>query len=296
MIEQVCKDISISRQCDLLSIPRSCYYYKPIPENDYNLELMKEIDKIYLDAPFKGSRLMTASLKKLGYKVNRKKVSRLMKLIGIEAMYPKPKNRTREQVCEKFPYLLKNIEISSHNHAWATDITYIPVENGYLYLVAFLDLYSRFILSWELSNSLDSSFCLQALEKAFIHGKPLILNSDQGAQFTSNNYISTLLKEGITISMSGKGRCWDNIFCERFWRSLKYEEVYLKQYSNSKEAYEGLNNYIKLYNYTRPHSSLNYKTPWEVYNDSEKIILIGGQPPNPRTNNQRPKVHSQGLG
>lgn len=226
---------------------------------------MAEIDKQYLNTPAYGSREITAVLNRKGHKVNRKRISRLMKLMGIEAMYPKPKRQAWEQKYGKFPYLLNNIEISSQNHVWGTDITYIPVDNGYVYLVAFIDIYSRFVLSWQLSNSLESKFCVDAMEKAFKHGKPLIMNSDQGVQFTSHEYISILKAQGIEISMSGKGRCWDNIFVERFWRSLKYEEVYLKQYSNSEEAYEGIANYIELYNKQRPHSSLNYRTPSEVY-------------------------------
>jgi putative transposase len=249
----------------LLGVPRASYYYKPIPETKYNLLLMSEIDKQYLSTPSYGSRLMTAVLRRKGYQINRKRVSRLMREMGLEAMYPKPKRQAWEQRYGKFPYLLKNIDISYQNHVWGTDITYIPVENGYVYLVAFVDLYSRFVLSWELSNSLESKFCVEAMKNAFKHGKPLIINSDQGVQFTSHEYISILKNEEIAISMSGKGRCWDNIFVERFWRTIKYEEIYLKQYTGMEEAYEGIDKYIKLYNSERPHSSLNNKTPSEVY-------------------------------
>jgi putative transposase len=240
---------------------------------------MKEIDKQYLESPSYGSRQMTAHLKRLGYNVNRKRVSRLMKIMGIEAMYPKPKIKTWEQRYGKFPYLLKELNISPQNHVWATDITYVPIIGGYLYLVAFLDLYSRFVLSWQLSNSLETDFCINALEKAFAHGYPKILNSDQGVQFTSYDYVDLVKSKGIEISMSGKGRCWDNIFVERFWRSLKYEEVYLKQYSCTEEAYEEIGNYIEHYNNKRPHSSLDYCTPKEIY--SEKIIIAGGSAPRP---------------
>lgn len=265
MIDSTYEELSITRQCDLLSVPRSCYYYEPITETAFNLLLMEEIDKQYLDTPSYGSRLMTAHLCKKGYLVNRKRISRLMKVMGIEAMYPKPKRTSWEKRNEKYPYLLKNLNISSQNHVWGADITYIPVDSGYLYLVAFIDLYSRFVLSWQLSNSLESSFCLEALQRAFNHGKPLIMNTDQGSQFTCHDYISILKSQGIEISMSGKGRCWDNIFVERFWRSLKYEEVYLKQYEDSQDAYEGIESYIELYNNKRPHSALNYKTPREAY-------------------------------
>jgi putative transposase len=265
MIESTHQALSINAQCDLLGVSRSTYYYKPIPESKYNLMLMREIDKLYLDNPAYGSRLMTASLLLKGFHVNRKRVSRLMKIMGIEAIYPKPKIRTTQPGYIKFPYLLTDLKISAQNQVWGTDITYIPVDGGYLYLVAYLDLYSRFVLSWQLSNSLDSSFCLEALEMAFKYGQPEIINSDQGVQYTSHAYIDLVRNKGTQISMSGKGRCWDNIFVERFWRSLKYEEVYLKQYNNSIEAQENITNYIEVYNRQRPHSSLNYKTPREIY-------------------------------
>lgn len=265
MIETAHEQLPISRQCDLLNVSRSCYYYKPALETKYNLSLMLEIDKQYLNTPSFGSRMMTAHLRRNGFQVNRKRISRLMKIMGLEAMYPKPKRYAWEQRYGKFPYLLKNIDIRVQNHVWATDITYIPVDTGYLYLVAIIDLYSRFVLSWQLSNSLESSFCIEALEQAFCHGNPLIVNSDQGVQFTSHEYVNLLRRKGIEISMSGKGRCWDNIFVERFWRSLKYEEVYLNHYDSSEEAYESIGSYIQLYNNKRPHSSLNYRTPWEVY-------------------------------
>lgn len=257
--------MSINRQCDLLGVPRSCYYYEPARETEYNLLLMQEIDKLYLESPSYGSRSMAICLQKKGYFINRKRASRLMKLMGLEAMYPKPKTTLREKNHEKFPYLLKDINFQSPNHVWGTDITYIPLNNGFIYLVAYLDLYSRFVLSWKISNSLESTFCIEALEESLTYGKPLILNSDQGVQYTSNSHVSILKQNEIKISMSGKGRCWDNIFVERFWRSLKYEEVYLNQYSNSKEAYDGIKKYIEFYNNRRPHSSLNYFTPAEIY-------------------------------
>lgn len=265
MIESSHSELSIIRQCDLFGVPRSTFYYKPIQENGYNLLLMQEMDKIYLDHPSYGSRLMTASLIRKGFQVNRKRVSRLMKLMGIEAMYPKPKIRTTLPGYTKFPYLLADLEIKAQNQVWGTDITYIPVNGGYLYLVAFLDLYSRFVLSWCLSDSLESQFCLDALGMALKHGLPEIVNSDQGVQYTSHAYIDLVQSKGARISMSGKGKCWDNIFVERFWRSLKYEEVFLKQYADSKEAHESIGNYIEIYNKQRPHSSLNYCTPIETY-------------------------------
>ncbi len=270
MIDITYKELSISRQCDLLEVPRSSFYYKSINETEYNLFLMDEIDKQYLETPFYGSRLMTAHLIRNGNVVNRKRINRLMKIMGLEPMYPKPKRRAWEEKYGKFPYLLKDIAIQSRNHVWGTDITYIPVNNGYLYLVAFIDLYSRFVLSWQLSNSLENTFCIEALEKALKCGMPLILNSDQGVQYTSRDYVTLLQAKEIKISMSGKGRCWDNIFVERFWLSLKYEEVYLKQYDSSEDAFEGISNYIDLYNNRRPHSALNYRTPYDVHHQMKK--------------------------
>lgn len=265
MIEKEHCDLSIIRQCDLLDVSRSTYYYEPIQENEYNLKIMREIDVIYLDNPSFGSRLMTACLTQKGFTVNRKRVLRLMKLMGIEALYPKPKVRTTVPGYTRFPYLLSDIKICSKNQVWGTDITYIPLNGGYLYLVAFVDLYSRYVLSWKLSNSLESSFCIEALEIAFQHGLPEIINSDQGVQYTSHQYIDLVKNKGSQLSMSGKGKCWDNIFVERFWRTLKYEEVYLKQYSNLTEAQENIDSYIEKYNKQRPHSALDYKTPIEIY-------------------------------
>lgn len=227
--------------------------------------LMKEIDMLYLEHPFYGSRLMTAALKMKGLEVNRKRVLRLMKLMCIEALYPKPKIRTTLPGYIKFPYLLDSIQIETVNQVWGTDITYIPVEGGFLYLVAFLDLHSRYVISWKISNSLESAFCLEALEMALEQGVPGIVNSDQGVQYTSHAYTDLLKSKEVRISMSGKGKCWDNIFVERFWRSLKYEEVYLKKYENHSDAIKNIGGYIHNYNNKRPHSALNYKTPHQVY-------------------------------
>lgn len=265
MIESTCQALSVSRQCNLLNVPRSSFYYDPIPDNELNLLLMKEIDMQYLETPFYGSRLMTAHLNRMGFTVNRKRITRLMETLNLRAIYPKPKPKTTIPGYEKFPYLLTGIEIKDKNKVWATDITYIPLNGGYLYLVAFLDLYSRFILSWNLSNSLETTFCLEAFKSALKYGSPEIVNSDQGVQYTSHSYIDLIKRCGARISMSGKGRCWDNIFVERFWRSLKYEEVYINQYENYKEAYNSIEKYIDLFNNRRPHSALNYQTPMEVY-------------------------------
>lgn len=265
MIERDHESLSISRQCELLSVPRSMYYYEPIQETEYNLMLMRELDMLYLDNPAFGSRQMTACLKRKGFEVNRKRISRLMKTMGIEALYPKPRVRTTIPGYIKFPYLLTGVKICSENQVWCTDITYIPVNGGFFYLVVFLDLYSRYVLSWKLSNSLESGFCIEALELAFQHGLPEIINSDQGVQYTSHAYLDLVTEKGAKVSMSGKGKCWDNIFAERLWRTLKYEEVYLKEYDNYCEASINISNYIEFYNKQRPHSALKYKTPLEVY-------------------------------
>lgn len=264
MIE-ISNDLTINRQCDLLGVPRSSYYYSPIPESKENLLLMREIDLLYLEHPSYGSRLMAACLNRKGFGVNRKRISRLMKIMGIETIYPKPKIKTSQPGTLKFPYLLKDYNITGPNQAWGTDITYISMENGFMYLVVFLDLYSRYVLSWSLSNSLESGFCIEALNKALEGGKALIYNSDQGVQYTSYDYVNLIKSIGGQISMSGKGRCWDNIFVERFWRSIKYEEILLNQYNNFENAFNNIEKYIVHFNNERPHSALNYKTPKEVH-------------------------------
>lgn len=265
MIESGHERLSIASQCNLLGVPRSTYYHQAIPESDFNLLLMREIDILYLDTPSYGSRLMTAALKNAGYKVNRKRIARLMKEMCIEAIYPKPKIRTTHPGGRRFPYLLKELEIDTIDKVWGTDITYIPVNGGYAYLVAFIDLHSRYVLSWKFSNSLESDFCIEALEAALKIGSPKIINSDQGVQYGSHAYVDMVQGSGALISMSGRGKCWDNIFVERFWRTLKYEEVFLKQYENLAEAQESIESFIQKYNKIRPHSSLNYTPPATVY-------------------------------
>lgn len=250
----------------MLDLPRSSYYYKPIQESEQNLRLMRIIDELYLETPFYGSRQMTEQLKSMGESVNRKRIQRLMRIMGLEAMFPGPKTSIANKDDYKYPYLLKNLNIREPNEVWGTDITYIPIETGYIYLVAILDLYSRFVISWELSNTLESEFCVHAIENGLKLGKrPRIINSDQGSQYTSKAYTETLKKQGIEISMSGKGRCWDNIFVERLWRSFKHEEVYIKNYSTCKEAKDGAEWYFNFYNQKRLHSSLGYKTPQTVH-------------------------------
>ncbi len=224
------------------------------------------IDEQYLKAPFYGSRLMTEELKIKGEVVNRKRIQRLMRIMGLEAMFPRPKTSRGNKEHYKYPYLLKNLSIVTPNQVWATDITYIPTAVGYLYLVAILDWFSRYVISWAISDSLESDFCIHALKRALEIGKkPQIMNSDQGCQYTSKAYTELLKQNDIKISMSGKGKCWDNILVERLWRSLKHEEVYLKNYSTGKEAKEGTDWYLNFYNNERLHSKLAYKTPKMIY-------------------------------
>lgn len=256
---------SIKEQCELLGLARSSYYYKPCEETPLNLELMKILDKQYLENPYYGRPKYTEALRKKGYSVNHKRVGRLMKRLNIVARVPGPHTSRGNHQHEKYPYLLKGMDVKRANQVWVTDITWIPTEEGSLYLVAVLDLFSRFVLSWRLSNSLDACFCIEALEEALKIGKPEIFNTDQGSQFTANSFIKVLKDNQIQISMDGKGRYADNIFAERFWRSLKYEEVYPREYESGEEAYDGIDSYITFYNERRIHQSLSYNTPAEVY-------------------------------
>ena len=266
MIEMENPNISISRQCELLALNRSSLYYKKKEKiSSYDLHLMRLIDEQYTKTPFYGSRRMTAYLKRLGYSVNRKRVQRLMRIMGIHAIYPKPRLSKKAKQNQIYPYLLKGLKIKGSNQVWASDITYIRMKKGWLYLIAIMDWYSRYVLSWELSTTLEVDFCINALNKALTVGKPKIFNSDQGVQYTSEKFIQILRENDIEISMDSRGRVFDNIFTERLWRSLKYEEVYIKDYSDVREAKEGIESYFKFYNNERPHQSLGYKTPYEVY-------------------------------
>lgn len=256
--------ISISRQAELLGISRSSIYYRPRIDI-YNLFLMKLIDEQYTKAPFYGSRKMTKYLRKMGHKVNRKRIRRLMQEMGLEAIYPK-RNLSKANLEHRvYPYLLRGLIINRPNQVWGADITYIRLSYGFVYLMAIMDWFSRFVVSWELSTTLDVSFCLKALDKAFIKARPEIFNTDQGAQFTSNLFINKLRDNNIQISMDGRGRVFDNIFTERLWRSLKYEEVYLKDYQTVLDSKLGIGKYLEFYNYERLHQTLNYKTPDEIY-------------------------------
>lgn len=255
----------MKKQCELLSLSRSTYYYEPVPETELNLQLMRLIDEMYTESPFYGSRKIIEELEKRGYFVNRKRIQRLMRLMGLEVMYPKPNLSKPDLQHRKYPYLLRDKKIEAVNHVWSTDITYIPMKNGYLYLTVILDWFSRYVLTWRLSNNLEAGFCIEALKEALGKGRPEIFNTDQGVQFTSTNFIEVLEEKQIQISMDGKGRAFDNIFIERLWRTVKYEEVYCKAYESYDEASTNLATYFKFYNNKRLHQSLGYKTPQEIF-------------------------------
>ena len=254
------------RQCELLGLNRSGVYYQPAGESEENLELMNALDRLYTEYPFYGSRRMAVVLSSQFQKpINRKRVQRLMRKMGLEAIYPKPKTTLSQDEHEVYPYLLRNFSVERPNQVWSTDITYIPMERGFLYLVAVIDWYSRYVLSWQLSNNLDRWFCLEALERALAKGPPEIFNTDQGCQFTSRDFTGKLKDVGVKISMDGKGRALDNVFVERLWRSLKYEEVYLKSYGTVREAELSIGKYWEFYNTARPHQALSYQTPLAIH-------------------------------
>jgi putative transposase len=257
--------ISVSRQCELLGLARSSYYYHPEKDERYNHVLMNLMDEQFTRTPYYGVPKMTAWLRRIGYGVNPKRIRRLMRIMGLEAIYPK---RNLSKSCPehpKYPYLLRGIEICHPDQVWCSDITYIRLHGGFVYLVAIMDWFSRYVLSWELSISLDTAFCVQALEKALQRARPEIFNMDQGVQFTSTDFISRLENAHIQISMDGRGRVYDNIFVERLWRTVKYEEVYLHDYRSVSEARCRLAEYFHLYNTERIHEALGYRTPYEVY-------------------------------
>ena len=257
--------IAVGRQCDLLGLARSSYYYDSQRDDSYNLWLMNLIDEQFTKTPFYGVERMTAWLKRQGEEVNRKRVRRLMRLMGLEAVYPKPRLSLCNQDHKKYPYLLRNLAIDHPDHVWCADITYIRMLHGFVYLMAIMDWYSRFVVAWEISTALDTSFCLSAVKQALELSKPQIFNTDQGCQFTSLEFTGRLDKEDIRISMDGRGRVFDNIFVERLWRSVKYEEVYLHQYQTVSDARNGIAKYLLFYNMERLHQSLGYRTPYEIY-------------------------------
>jgi putative transposase len=257
--------ISISRQCALVDLSRSSFYYRSLGEDEYNLYLMRLLDEQFTRTPFYGARKMQAWLRMQGHEVNRKRVSRLMRRMGLEAIYPKPRLSRPGPDHKIYPYLLKGITVKRPDHIWCADITYIRLAHGFVYLVVILDWASRYILSWELSITLEKAFCLEALGQALRVSKPEIFNTDQGSQFTSAEFTAILEGEGIKVSMDGRGRLYDNIFVERLWRTVKYEEVYLHEYRTIPEAREHLAAYFRFYNRERPHEALSYRTPQEIY-------------------------------
>jgi putative transposase len=268
MIDREHPRLSQVRQCALLGISRSSLYYQPTAASAQDLELMALLDRQYLKTPFYGSRRMTVWLRTQGHQVNRKRVRRLMQLMGLEAIYRHPNTSKPAPGHKIYPYLLRGLEINWVNQVWATDITYIPMARGFLYLVAIMDWHSRYVLAWRLSNTLEvDPDRVGALEEALSKGKPEIFNTDQGSQFTSEAFTGRLLEEGVQVSMDGKGRFMDNIFVERLWRSVKYEEVYLKAYQNGSEARRGIGAYLALYNQERPHQALGYRTPRQVFQE-----------------------------
>lgn len=264
-VEPEHQKISVVRQCQLLGINRSMIYYRGRAENVEDVELMRLLDAQYTETPFYGYRRMTVYLQNLGYQINHKRVIRLMRKLGLEAIYPKPNLSKPDKEHLKFPYLLRGVKIEHSNKVWATDITYIRLKGGFIYLLAIMDWHSRFVIDFEVSNSLESTVFVETLKRALEKGEPEIFNSDQGSQFTAIEWLKVLSEKEVQISMDGRGRCFDNIFVERLWRTVKQEEVYLKEYENVWEAEESLRKYFDFYNYRRPHQSLGYQTPFEIY-------------------------------
>ena len=273
MIEQP-NPLSLTRQCQLLGLSRAALYYRPIEVSGYELELMALIDRQYLRTPFYGSRRMTAWLQTQGHMVNRKRVQRLMGLMGLEAIYQRPHTSRPAPGHRIYPYLLRGLVIERVNQVWAADITYIPMARGFLYLVAVMDWVSRYVLAWRLSNTLDASFCVEALEEALNQGRPEIFNTDQGSQFTNDDFTGVLCAHEVAISMDGRGRFSDNIFVERLWRSLKYEEVYLKAYQSVAEARRGIAAYFEFYNHERLHQALGYRAPRQVFEEAMQFAKL----------------------
>jgi putative transposase len=259
-------ELTIATQCELLSISKSGVYYKAAPESEENLEIMRFLDEQYFKTPFYGVRRLVALLILQGYKVNEKRVRRLMRLVNWQTIYRKPRTTISDETSYKYPYLLKDLAIDKVNQVWATDITYIPMQAGFMYLAAIIDLKSRYIVHWSISNTMSADWCAEILAEAIkVHGKPQIFNTDQGSQFTSDVFIKVLKDNQIQISMDGKGRAIDNIYIERFWKTIKYEDVYLKVYQDGIDLYRGLKAFIRFYNQERLHQSLDYKTPEAIY-------------------------------
>jgi putative transposase len=274
VIEPELDGISIARQCELLDLARSSYYYEPCPESAENLALMRLIDEQYLTTPFYGYRRMAAHLRMEGHGVGEERIRRLMRLMGLEAIYQKPRTSIPNKEHIVYPYLLRNVPIERVGQVWSTDITYVPMRRGFLYLTAVIDWYSRFVLSWCLSNSMEGSFCREALTEALErYGTPEIFNTDQGAQFTSPLFTGILKDKNIRISMDGRGRAIDNVFCERLWRSVKYECLYLHSFETVAEVRSALTTYFDLHNHRKPHQALSYKTPFGVFEAGRSNLI-----------------------
>ena len=261
-------ELSVAEQCELLGLARSTYYYEPARASMENLALMRRIDEQYLKTPFYGSRRMAQELSTEAYVVNRKRVQRLMRTMGIAAIYPRKKTTVACVGHRVYPYLLRGLTIDRANQVWCSDITYVPMERGFMYLVAIMDWYSRYVLSWRTSNTLDAEFCVAALQEALSRSKPDLFNTDQGSQFTSREFTSVLEQNQVAISMDGRGRAMDNVFIERLWRSVKYEDLYLKDYATVADLNEGLAGYFDFYDHMRKHQALGYRTPYEVWQTS----------------------------
>jgi putative transposase len=265
MIEVQHRQIPVSRQCAVLGLARSSFYYQERPESDLNLTLMNVIDEQYTKTPFYGVPRMTAWLQRQGFSVNHKRVARLMRAMGLEAIHPKRKTSMPNKEHKIYPYLLRGVDIDRPDHVWCADITYIRMLHGFVYLVAIMDWFSRYVLAWELSITMEKQFCLDALDQALAGNSPVIFNTDQGSQFTTRQFTGRLEDRGVAVSMDGRGRVFDNIFIERLWRTVKYEEVYLYSYETVTEARSNLSRYFGFYNNERIHSSLGNLTPYEVY-------------------------------
>lgn len=265
LIEPDNKEISVRRQCELLGLNRSNVYYEPVGVTEERLRLMHRVDEIFTEYPFYGSRRIQETLEREGIRVGRERVQRYMREMGLRAIYPKRSLSKRHPGYKIYPYLLRDKEISGPNAVWVTDITYLRLKRGFVYLTATIDWYSRYVVSWRISNTMEVTFCVEALEAALEKGSPEIFNSDQGSQFTSDEFTGTLLRKRIAISMDGRGRAFDNIFTERLWRSVKYEDIYIKEYDACRHVREGLEKYFEFYNNRRYHQALEYRTPYEVH-------------------------------
>lgn len=265
-IDPLSQEISIARQCELLGLNRSSFYYRPSSQiDDMNLRLMHKLDELYTEHPYYGVRRMTACLRRDQEEVNIKRVRRLLRMMGLEAIYPKKNLSKANKEHVLYPYLLRDVAIVRKDQVWSTDITYIRLRNGFVYLMAVIDWFSRYVLDWQVNISLEADFCVETLERVLQNGKPEIFNTDQGSQFTTPRFVNPLLNSGICVSMDGRGRALDNVFVERLWRSVKQEKVYLEDFKTVKEAKTGIADYFEYYNHRRPHQSLDYKTPAEVY-------------------------------